>query len=118
MSEKTIAAFRYVVYEHYRHYGRAFPWRETSDPYHILVSEIMLQQTQTARVLTRYEPFLAAFPHFASLAVAPLRAVLEAWQGLGYNRRALALHQTAQRVMSCFEGELPSSPDALVRLPG
>ena len=118
LSAKAIEAFRDVVYEHYRRSGRLFPWRTTDDPYCILVSEVMLQQTQTARVLAKYERFIDAFPDLASLAAAPLHAVLEAWQGLGYNRRALALHRLAQTVVGSFAGRLTSSPELLVQLPG
>ena len=118
LTARTIAAFRRAVYEHYSEHGRRFPWRETFDPYRILVSEVMLQQTQTSRVAEKYEDFLAAFPDFPSLARASLRDVLRVWQGLGYNRRAIALHRTAQIVVSTFDGDLPSSPAVLVQLPG
>lgn len=118
LTSRSIAAFHHVIRRYYREHGRAFPWRETTDPYHILVSEIMLQQTQTSRVIKKYGKFIAEFPDFISLARAPLRNVLQAWQGLGYNRRVLALHKIAQTVMSSFNGELPSSPNVLVKLPG
>ena len=84
------------VRAHYRAHARSMPWRETRDPYRILVSEVMLQQTQVDRVRAKYEEFLAAFPDFAALAGAPLERVLAAWQGLGYNRRAVALHRGAR----------------------
>lgn len=118
LTSRTIAAFQQVVYEHYFRHGRTFPWRETSDPYRILVSEVMLQQTQTSRVIGKYEDFVSAFPDFPSLARAPLRDVLQVWQGLGYNRRAIALHRVAQTVVSTFGGQLPSSPAVLIQLPG
>jgi len=114
----AIARFQKLVLAYYREHGRAFPWRETHDPYRILVSEIMLQQTQTARVLSSYDRFVEAFPDFASLAAAPLHEVLRAWQGLGYNRRAVALQRTAQIVESSLSGALPSSPETLETLPG
>ncbi len=86
--------------DYWRRYGRhELPWRQTTDPYHILVSEIMLQQTQVDRVIPFYEKFLTQFPSFRSLASAPVSAVLRAWQGLGYNRRALALQQCAQTIV-------------------
>jgi A/G-specific adenine glycosylase len=78
----------------------------------------MLQQTQVERVIEKYEPFLSAFPDFSSLAQAPLRTVLSLWQGLGYNRRVLALQRIAQEVMTAFNGTLPSSEDILVKFPG
>jgi len=83
----------------YRRVRRPLPWRETRDPYALLVSEVMLQQTQATRVVPRYEAFLARFPDPATLAAAPVRDVLAAWSGLGYNRRALAL-QAAARVVA------------------
>jgi len=94
------------------------PWRETSDPYRILVSEIMLQQTQVQRVETKYKEFIAAFPAFPSLARAPLREVLRVWQGMGYNRRAIALRKIAQRVVAEYDGGLPDSVATLRTFPG
>ena len=94
------------------------PWRLTSDPYSILVSEVMLQQTQVDRVSGKYEPFLERFPDFQALAAAPLDLVLAAWQGLGYNRRALFLREAALRVVTDFLGVLPASVEALATLPG
>lgn len=95
-----------------------FPWRQTIDPYHILVSEFMLQQTQVQRVLIKYPPFLEAFPTFESLARSGLKEVLACWQGLGYNRRALALKSTAEVVVQAYAGELPRDPRELTGLPG
>ncbi len=107
-----------MVWQYYRQHGRAFPWRQTDSPYHILVSELMLQQTQTSRVLTKYEELITAFPDFPALAEASLDQVLRVWQGLGYNRRALALHRIAGIVQSEFNGKLPASPEVLQKLPG
>lgn len=118
LTPEAIAAFQEVIYHHYRQHARQFPWRRTDNPYHILVSEIMLQQTQTDRVLEKYEPFLRAFPDFPSLAKAPLKEVLKIWQGLGYNRRALALKKIAQRVAAEFHGNLPSRVEVLMTFPG
>jgi A/G-specific adenine glycosylase len=98
-----------------RWYARArrpLPWRETRDPYALLVSEVMLQQTQAARVVAYYEAFLARFPDPGALAAAPTRDVLAAWSGLGYNRRALALQAAARHVSA------HGWPDDLTRLPG
>jgi A/G-specific adenine glycosylase len=113
-----IAEFQEIIYRHYRENGRRMPWRETDDPYKILVSEIMLQQTQVERVLGKYEQFVAIFPDFTALASAGLRDIMEVWQGLGYNRRAMALQKTAQQIVSEFQGRLPESSDTLRTLPG
>ncbi len=110
--------FQDKIYTYYHQHARSFPWRETTDPYCILVSEFMLQQTQTERVTGKYEEFVACFPSFASLARANLHSVLKAWQGLGYNRRALSLKETAGRVMQDHRGRLPEGLDGLVMLPG
>jgi endonuclease III len=110
--------FRRLVYRHYETQGRDFPWRRTDDPYHILVSEIMLQQTQTQRVAEKYASFIASFPGFESLAGAPLHDVLAAWQGLGYNRRALNLQKCARAIVGEHGGTLPENPDDLALLPG
>lgn len=118
LAPRTISLFQDIIRRHYREHGRSFPWRETHNPYHILVSEVMLQQTQTSRVVSKYNEFLAAFPDFPELAQAPLKDVLRIWQGLGYNRRALALRRTAREVTAQFDGRLPSDPEALQRLPG
>ena len=83
--------FRRRLYRFFHDQGRQLPWRATTDPYHIFVSEIMLQQTQVERVALKYEPFINAFPDVWSLARGPLRDIMAAWQGLGYNRRALGL---------------------------
>lgn len=94
-----IHAFRRVVWAYYRRNGRhTLPWRRTKDPYRILVSEIMLQQTQVERVLPYYRAFLKQFPTVHALRQAPLSSVLRAWQGLGYNRRAKLLHEAAKTI--------------------
>ncbi|MDD3493010.1 MAG: winged helix-turn-helix transcriptional regulator [Candidatus Thermoplasmatota archaeon] len=118
ITPETLAAFQRLVYEHYRRHPRSFPWRETRDPYRILVSEVMLQQTPVERVRDTFTAFVAAFPDFASLARASLQEVLAAWQGLGYNRRAVALNRTAQEVVQRFDGVLPSDEATLRSLPG
>ena len=111
-------AFRAKVRAHYRRHGRSMPWRETRDPYRILVSEVMLQQTQVDRVRAEVRGVPRAFPDVAALAAAPLERVLAAWQGLGYNRRALALHRGARIVVREHGGPGPGRPAALVALPG
>lgn len=103
----------------YRTHGRDLPWRDTRDPYRILVSEAMLQQTQVSRVLSFYAPFLERFPTLADLAAAPPRRVREAWEGLGYYARARNLHRLARRVARNGAGAaLPARPEELRKLPG
>ncbi len=118
LTPRQVRQFQAVIYAHYREHGRRLPWRETTDPYAILVSEFMLQQTQVARVLGKYSAFLREFPDFPSLAQAPLPKVLALWQGLGYNRRALALKACALEVQDRFGGRLPEAPEVLATLPG
>jgi A/G-specific adenine glycosylase len=103
--EKTLTAW-------FAAHGRDLPWRRTRDPYAVLVSEVMLQQTQVAHVVPRYLAWLERWPTVETLADAPLADVIVAWQGLGYNRRAVALHRTARRIAA--EGW----PDDLAELPG
>ncbi len=114
----AIRSFRQKIYRYYRAHGRALPWRTTRNPYHILISEIMLQQTQVDRVIQKYKEFIACFPDFKTLAGAPLRRILQVWQGLGYNRRALYLKKTAEEVAEKFNGRLPRTVEALTGLPG
>lgn len=119
LSQVDINDFRKIVYAHYRTEGRReLPWRKTRDPYRILVSEFMLQQTQVPRVIEKYESFLRRFPDLESLAKAPLREVLGAWSGLGYNRRALHLSEAARAVLSQHNGKLPADLNLLLSLPG
>jgi A/G-specific adenine glycosylase len=110
--------FKKAILCYYEREGRDLAWRHTTDPYHILVSEIMLQQTQVGRVTVKYPEFIEAFPSFAALAAAPFPDVLAKWQGMGYNRRALAIHQCAREVMTAFDGELPHDVEQLATLPG
>jgi A/G-specific adenine glycosylase len=114
----SVCVFQKKIYEYYADSGRSFPWRKNVSPYRVLVSEIMLQQTQVERVTEKYVEFLAAFPDFAALAKAPLSKLLKIWQGMGYNRRALALKSLAQKVLKDHRGKLPSEPDKLMALPG
>ena len=117
-SRPGILEFQQMVLSYYNNYGREMAWRNTTDPYLILVSEIMLQQTQVERVKIKFPEFIAAFPDFASLAVAPLDKVLSVWQGMGYNRRAIALQKCAIRVMNEYDGILPADVDLLATFPG
>ena len=97
---------------------RDLPWRTTSDPYAILVSEVMLQQTQVDRVLPKYRQFLAAFPTLVDLAAAPTAEVISAWVPLGYNRRAISLQSIAKQVIAEYQGQIPDSIDELLKLKG
>jgi A/G-specific adenine glycosylase len=119
LDERRVNEFRALVLAHYRAHGRDdLPWRATRDPYRVLVSEFMLQQTQVPRVLRRYDPFIRRFPDFETLARSPLRVVLLEWSGLGYNRRALLLRETARVVAAESGGRLPRGREALLSLPG
>ncbi|HET9174252.1 MAG TPA: hypothetical protein VFN56_03145, partial [Candidatus Saccharimonadales bacterium] len=124
LDQGAITEFRAVVWRHYEAHGRHdLPWRQPNaagrfDPYAITVSECMLQQTQVSRVLGKYQEFLAQFPTVAALANADLGAVLRVWSGLGYNRRAKFLWQTAQLVLSSSSQQFPRSLPELVALPG
>ena len=102
----------------YQAQGRRLPWRQTRDPYAILVAEMMLQQTQVDRVMPKYAAFLAAFPTLATLAAASRGEVIRRWAGLGYNRRAVYLHRIAQQVVTDHDGKLPIAPAVLRTLPG
>ena len=99
-------------------HGRDLPWRRTRDPWAVLVSELMLQQTQVPRVEPRWVDFLERFPDPATCAAAPVGEVVRAWEGLGYNRRAVNLHRCATLLVERHGGRLPDSLDALLALPG
>lgn len=119
LSEKKIKEFQDLILNYYKKHGRKdLPFRLNHDPYAVLVSEIMLQQTQVERGIQKYNEFLEAFPNFQSLAKAPQKRLLEVWSGLGYNRRALSLQKCAQEVVNVYEGELPNDFELLVSLPG
>lgn len=111
--------FQSIVYAHHTLRGRhTLPWRKTHNAYRILVSEIMLQQTQVDRVIPKYTAFLKQFPDVETLAEASLGDVLRAWQGLGYNKRAKMLHLCARCVVGEYGGRMPKSYEALCALPG
>lgn len=144
IQQNIIASFQKFIWDFYRDQGRFFAWRNSdsvvalrasqdlpatadkssdmiighANPYYVVVSEIMLQQTQTYRVEPKYEQFIEQFPDFETLAAAPLRSVLAAWQGLGYNRRGKYLQQIAQKVVADFNGILPDDPMVLETFPG
>jgi len=123
----TSAAFKRKIRTFYKKNRRDLPWRPphlkirkngSLDPYAILISEIMLQQTQVPRVIPKYASFLKRFPSFAALAEAPLSAVLAEWKGLGYNRRALNLKRAAEIIVKKHHGKLPAGYGELIALPG
>lgn len=112
-------AFIQTVKRYYKKHGRhELPWRKTKNPYRILVSEMMLQQTQVGRVIPKYKAFLKQFPTIEVLAHTSLKDVLALWQGLGYNRRAKFLHDCAKVVVHEYNGRLPTDLETLCRLPG
>lgn len=113
-----IEAFKEFIWDFYHQNKREFAWRHAENPYYVVVSELMLQQTQTQRVINKYEQFIAAFPTFETLAASSLRDVLSVWQGLGYYRRARYLHQLAQIVVTKYGGILPQDSLLLETLPG
>jgi len=118
----TAAPFHPAIAERllawYDEHARDLPWRRTRDPYKILVSEIMLQQTQVKTVLPYYEAFVRRFPSVSALARAPVDEVLEVWKGLGYYRRARNLHAAAQAVVERFGGRVPDTWEEMIGLPG
>ncbi len=118
VSPERLEEFSATVWERGRELYRDLPWRDTHDPYAILLSEVMLQQTQVSRVMGRWEQWLDTFPTIADLASAPLPPVLELWQGMGYNRRALNLKRCAEEVVAMHDGVVPSDKKALLGLPG
>lgn len=118
LSQARIVSIQTEVLGWYEQHKRTLPWRGITDPYRILVSEIMLQQTQVSRVRPKYEAFVTEFPTLEALAAASPAAVIRAWQGLGYNRRALNLQQTARVIRDEYAGQFPATVDRLQTLPG
>lgn len=114
----NIQEFQRTILDWYRDNRRDMPWRDTHDPYRILVSEVMLQQTQVSRVLPKYELFLGEFPDVHTLAKALDAQLLQVWQGLGYWRRALYLRDAARMVVKEFSGRFPQDVKTLRKLPG
>ena len=116
LTKNNITEFQNTIYDYYDHYKRNLPWRNVDDPYKILVSEIMLQQTQVDRVIPKFSEFIKTFPTINTLADAELREVLIAWQGLGYNRRAKGLHNCAKSVIEKHNGKIPDKTEDLILL--
>ena len=114
-----LGQFKKTIWDYYKKNGRkTLPWRKTKDPYKILISEVMLQQTQVSRIIDKYKSFLKKFPTVEALAEAPLKDVLLEWQGLGYNRRAKYLKLCAEKVVSEHRGKFPKTLTELINLPG
>lgn len=124
MTDQQVKEFQRTIWQYYAQHGRySLPWRipeacGSFDPYKVLVSEVMLQQTQVSRVIPKYLAFLDDFPTFEILAAVPLGKVLRAWNGLGYNRRAKFLLESAQVIMSKYQGSFPVKLQQLTTLPG
>jgi A/G-specific adenine glycosylase len=114
----TIKKFIATINAYFVSHRRDLAWRNTSDPYHILVSEMMLQQTQVARCIIKYQEFIDAFPTLDALAHASMLDVLAVWKGLGYNRRAYFLKSIAEQVTHTMGGVFPALYDEQIRLPG
>lgn len=107
-----------MIFSWWEMHKRDLPWRHTHDPYKILVSEVMLQQTQVSRVIAKYAEFIEAYPTIYALAQASPASVLRMWKGMGYNRRALYLHKTAQVIKNEYKGIFPKDEATLQKLPG
>ena len=114
----SVSAIQNALLAWYALHGRDLPWRRTSDPYRILVAEVMLQQTQVERVLPKYTEFLDAFPTLEDLARASRSEVIRRWAPLGYNRRAVRLHEIAQQVTEAWNSQFPRTVDTLMKLKG
>ena len=117
LSNEVIETFRKIIYAYYKQYGREFPFRSNISDYNVLVSEIMLQQTQTGAVSNKFLQFTLKFPSFLDLARAPLEEVLKVWKGLGYNRRAIALKKISEIIIRDYKGKLPNSIEILKSFP-
>ena len=120
MSENNLLLnnFKNCVWDYYRNHFRSMPWRSDINPYYVMVSELMLQQTQVQRVLVKFDEFILKFPTIKSLADATLSDVLEAWIGLGYNRRAKFLKQSAEIIVNVRNNEFPQTLEQWISLPG
>ena len=116
--DSALAEFKKALWNYYHIYKRPFIWRDTQDPYAIVVSEIMLQQTQTQRIAQKFPEFIQTFPTFDALAKSSTQELLRYWVGLGYNRRAFFLQLIAQKVIAEYQGVLPDSPEILQTFKG
>lgn len=110
--------FKKTVWDYYHSHFRAMPWRSDTNPYYVMVSELMLQQTQVQRVLVKFDEFITCFPTIETLSNATLSQVLETWIGLGYNRRAKFLKQSADIIVNDYKSHFPKTIDEWIKLPG
>ena len=117
-SDSRVRQFRVRLLDWYAHNKRDLPWRDSGNPYHVWISEIMLQQTRVDQMQPFFERFTAAFPTVEALAAASLEEVLKAWEGLGYYARARNLHRAAKHVVKVRGGRLPDRSEELMALPG
>lgn len=118
LAPEVVTQIQHDLLTWYASAGRDLPWRKTHDPYAILVSEVMLQQTQVDRVLPKFQLFIATFPTLVDLAAAPTADVIAVWAGLGYNRRAISLQTIARQAQAEFAGALPEAVEDLLKLKG
>lgn len=118
LTSQQISYFQKKIFIWWKTNRRDLPWRRTNDPYKILVSEVMLQQTQVARVLPKYNEFLTLFPSVRALAEATPANILRAWKGMGYNRRALYLKKSSQTIVDVYNGKFPKTEKELCKLSG
>ena len=118
ISQEEILRFQQKIFSFYQQNKRSLPWRETTDPYKILLSELMLQQTQVSRVVSYYEQWIARWPTLEALASASRAEVLKAWMGLGYNTRAVHLHKAAQKIVAEYEGDVNAAMKQYTEVPG
>jgi A/G-specific adenine glycosylase len=118
LQQEKIQRFQKKVLSFYKRYGRTLPWRKTTDPYKILLSELMLQQTQVNRVILYYEKWITRWSNIDALASTSLAEVLEAWMGLGYNTRAVNLHKTARKIVRTFNSDVLEGMKHYKDLPG
>lgn len=114
----SVTDFQQIVWNYYKEHKRSLPWRETFDPYKIWLSEIMLQQTQIPRVIKKYELFLQNYPTIDHLVHAEFSEILKLWKGLGYNRRARFLQETANIISKKYNSQFPNTKEELLSLPG
>ncbi len=118
LDEQKITSFQTKILNFYKQQGRDLPWRNTSNPYYIHLSEIMLQQTQVSRVINYYQKFIKNFPDLKSLSKAPRYTLLSNWQGLGYNNRVIRLQESAKLILEKYDGKYPQDQKELQSLPG
>lgn len=118
IEDDDINKFQTEVFDFYREYKRELPWRDTTDPYHILISEFMLQQTQVSRVISYYTKWIKRWPTIHDLADASFKDVVTEWIGLGYNRRAKYLHETSKKIISLYDGDVLLAMNDYKDLPG